>query len=203
MVKVGITSAITNSSLYKSLKSGSQVVQQKFYDLIPDKVLTSDKFTKGIDWIGREISSAENRLILGATALMTQPFIDYNNKSVDEDTRKVSVCRTLAKILAGTLTGFAIRKGCIKSIEAFSKLPTSIDKMGKKVELTRLNTFFSPKNAASDVTDAYKQYRNAFGTITALVVMTFTNFLIDAPLTNYLTNKFVKKAGGTKNETSK
>lgn len=203
MVKVGIISNITNSSLYKSIKSGTQAVQQKFYDFVPDKVMNNDKFVKGINWIGSEISSAENRLILGATALMSQPFIDARNKNVDADTRKVSVCRTVAKILVGTMTGFAIRKGCIKAIKAYSKLPSSLDKAGKQVKLTKLNTFFSPTNAASDVTDSFKQYRNALGTVVALFVMSITNFLIDAPLTNYFTNKFVKHAGGTKNETSK
>jgi hypothetical protein len=38
-----------------------------------------------------------------------------------------------------------------------------------------------------------KKYKEAYGTLLALVVMTFTNFLIDAPLTKILTNKFVAK----------
>ena len=45
---------------------------------------------------------------------MSQPFIDASNKNVDEKTRKVSVARTIAKIIAGTLTGYFVRKGCIK-----------------------------------------------------------------------------------------
>lgn len=198
---VSSISGFRNSNFYRAVKGGMNTVQQKFYDVLPDKVVKSDKFIKSVNWIGAEISSAENRLILGVTALMSQPFIDYHNKAVDEDTRKVSVCRTIAKIIAGTLTGFAIRKGCIKAIKAYSKLPSSVNKAGQKVNLTKINTFFSPTNARSDVTDAYKQYQNAFGTVAALVVMVFTNFLIDAPLTKYLTNKFVKKAGGVKNET--
>lgn len=106
------------------------------------------------------------------------------------------------KIIAGTLTGVLIRYGCIKSIKAFSKLPTSLDKNNMPVKLNSLNTFFSPKNAQSDLTDAYKQYQNAFGTIASLVVMTFTNFLLDVPITKYLTNKFIKHAQGGTNETS-
>lgn len=199
---VSSISGFRNSNFYRAVKGGMNTVQQKFYDVLPDKVVKNDKFIKSVNWIGSEISSAENRLILGVTALMSQPFIDYHNKAVDEDTRKVSVCRTIAKIIAGTITGFAIRKGCIKAIKAYSKLPSSVNKAGQKVNLTKTNTFFSPTNARSDVTDAYKQYQNAFGTVAALVVMVFTNFLIDAPLTKYLTNKFVKKAGGVKNETS-
>lgn len=141
-----------------------------------------------VNWInkaGEKISSAEQRLILGASALMSQPFIDAHNKNVDEKTRKVSVARTIAKIIAGTTTGFLIRKGCIKAIDAMSK------PVGKNVP--KWKTLFTPKNITKTNTDAFKQYRNAMGTIVALVVMMFTNFLIDAPLTRFLTNKFVKK----------
>lgn len=194
---------ITNSAAYRAAKSGSQKVRQAFYDCLPNTLISSEKFQKGIKWVGSEISSPENRLILGATALMSQPFIDWKNKAVDDDTRKVSVCRTVAKIIAGTTTGFLIRKGCISAIKNWSKLSSSVDKNGNRVILSKLNTFFSPSIAKTDTSEAFKQYQNALGTIVALVVMMFTNFLIDAPLTRYLTNKFVKNIGGVNNETSK
>lgn len=203
MVSIGFTSYIRNSSLYRYAKSGSQKAQQAFYNALPNSVVSSEKWQKRINWIGSEITSPENRLILGVTALMSQPFIDARNKSVDEDTRKVSVCRTIAKIVAGTLTGVLIRYGCISAIKHWSKLPSSVDKTGQKIKLSKLNTFFSPTNASSDLTESFKQYRNALGTLVALGVMTITNFAIDAPLTKYLTNKFVKASGGVKNETSK
>lgn len=116
---------------------------------------------------------------------MTQPFIDANNKSVDEKTRKVSVARTIAKILAGTLTGYFIRKGCIKGIKALSQIP------GPNVP--KYKSLFTPKGITDNTTDAFKQYRNAMGTVVALLVMMVTNFAIDAPLTKFLTNALVKK----------
>ena len=198
-----ISSFIKNSSVYRTIKSGGQKVQQAFYDVIPNKVISSEKWQKRIEWVNKEISTPENRLILGVTALMSQPFIDAHNKSVDEDTRKVSVCRTLAKIIAGTFTGYFIRKGCIKAIDKWSKLPSSVDKAGNKIKLTKLNTLFSPSNALSDISNAFVQYKNALGTILALGVMTITNFVIDAPLTKFLTNKFVAAAGGVKHDGSK
>ncbi len=194
---------IKNNFIYKAAKSSSRKVQQAFYNCLPNSVVESEKWQKRIKWVGSEISSPENRLILGVSALMSQPFIDARNKSVDEDTRKVSVCRTIAKIVAGTATGYYIRKGCISAIKNWSKLPSSVDKNGQRIKLTKLNTFFSPSKAVSDISEAFKQYQNAFGTIAALFVMLFTNFLIDAPLTRYLTNKFVKASGGVNNETSK
>jgi len=113
-------------------------------------------------------------LILGATAIFMQPAIDAHNKNVDEKTRKVSVARTIAKIVAGTLTGFAIRKACIKAMDL---------------------KMFKPSNAVKVTKDAFEQYKNAMGTIVALVVMLFTNFLIDAPLTKWLTNVLIDEDG--------
>ena len=39
------------------------------------------------------------------------------------------------------------------------------------------------------------------GTTLSLAVMLFTNFLIDAPLTKYLTNKFIKNIDKDKKQT--
>ena len=152
--------------------------------------VSSDKAVDTYTWIGKNLSSAENRLILGASALMSQPFIDAANKDVDDETRRYSVCRTIAKIIAGTLTGYSIRKLCIKSIDAFTKLPTEItpDMRFKKLRSCLLPTI---KATAEELA----QYKNALGTLMALGVMMFTNFLIDAPLTKWLTNVFT---GNTK-----
>lgn len=178
-----------------ALKNTTNRVQQAFYKAMPNFVVgeKADKFYKAA---GREISSAENRLILGVTALMSQPFIDFYNRKIDEDTRRVAVCRTVAKIIAGTATGYFVRKGSIKLMQECSKLP------GKNV--ARWKTLFTPKDVKRVDTDEFKQYQNALGTFISLGVMVFTNFLIDAPLTKFLTNTFnakvmeKKDAGGTK-----
>lgn len=176
---------IKNSGFYKSIQKTVNNLQQTFYDVLPSCVVTEkgDKFFKTA---GKTISSAENRVILGATALMSQPFIDYYNRDIDNETRRVAVCRTIAKILAGTLTGFAVRKGTIKLIQECSKLP---DK-----NISKLRTLFTPKDIKKVDTDEFKQYQNALGTFISLGVMMVTNFAIDAPLTKFLTNKFVEKS---------
>jgi len=150
--------------------------------------VSGEKAQKAVEWIGKNLSSAENRLILGASALMTQPFIDAANKDVDAETRRYSICRTVAKIIAGTFTGFTIRKLCIKSIDAFTKMPSEIkpDASFKKLRSCLLPTL---KHTAEELA----QYKNALGTLMALGVMLFTNFLIDAPLTKFLTNVFTGK----------
>lgn len=159
--------------------------QQRMLDLLPDIECKNPNARQFFKNTGEKISSAEQRLILGASALISQPFIDGHNKDVDEKTRKVSVARTIAKIIAGTTTGFIIRKGCIKGIEAMSQI--------HKEGIPYYKTIFTPNGILDNMTDAFKQYRNAMGTIVALIVMMFTNFAIDAPLTKFLTNKLVKR----------
>ena len=144
----------------------------------------ADKFYKAA---GREISSAENRLIFGATALMSQPFIDFHNRKIDEDTRRVAVCRTIAKIIAGTVTGYAVRKLSIKGMQACSHIPQK--------GMPKWKSFFTPKDVTKADSDEFKQYQNALGTFISLGVMLFTNFLIDAPLTKFLTNKLNDRGG--------
>lgn len=118
---------------------------------------------------------------------MSQPFIDFHNRKIDEDTRRVAVCRTIAKIIAGTATGYAVRKISIKGIQACSHIP--------KKGMPNWKSLFTPKNVTKADSDEFKQYQNALGTFISLGVMLFTNFLIDAPLTKFLTNKLNDKGG--------
>lgn len=152
--------------------------------------ITNPKTLNSIEWIGKNLSSAENRLILGASALLSQPFIDAANKDVDAETRRYSIARTIAKIIAGTVTGYSIRKLCIKSIDAFTTLPEKI-KPEMKFKKLRSSLLPSMKTTA----DEMAQYKNTLGTLAALGVMVFTNFMIDAPLTKFLTNVFTKEKG--------
>ncbi len=152
-------------------------VFKRLYNKLPNWEVTSDKLLTHVENFGKKCTSAHQRGILGATALLTQPFIDARNKDVDEKTRKYSVARTIAKIIAGTLTGVAIRYGCIKAMNWKPFLPSRWQSLTKDVQ---------------------DQYKNAMGTIVSLVVMLFTNFLIDAPLTKFLTNVMTQNQKGDK-----
>ena len=146
--------------------------------------VNGEKALSRIKWIGEHISTPENRLILGISALMSQPFIDAANKNVDEKTRRYSVARTVAKIIAGTTTGVIIRKLCIKAIDAFTVENVTSAMKCKKLRQCLLPTVeYTAKQLV--------QYKNTIGSLAALGVMLFTNFLIDVPLTKFLTNKFV------------
>ena len=128
-----------------------------------------------------KIAGPENRLILGVTALATQPFIDYYNKNVDEETRKYSVCKTIAKIVVGTTMGVIVRSCAIKYS---ANLIRHID-ITKKIPDALRNP------------ETRKILQNTIGDILGLGICVFSNFLIDAPLTktgtNILVSKFVKE----------
>lgn len=159
-------------------------------------------------WVAKKITllddgfnSAWQRLVAGVTGLFLQPGFDWNNKRVDESTRKISTARTIAKIVVGTATGVGIRALCILGANNFTKNNATEAELAKKAQAKgktyKPKTIFKnweqcllSKEAIEKGTyREIKKYRGAIGTFVALMVMFFTNFLIDAPLTTYLTNK--------------
>lgn len=182
------------SSITNRISAGSASVTQGIANVVPKMTVKSEKANKVIGWIGEKVSSPQNRLILGVSALMSQPFIDLHNRKVDEDTRKVSAARTVAKIIAGTTTGVLIRSGCIHAIDAFTKYPSQIT---PDMKFKKLRSLFAPSEG---LLDNLSQYKKSLGTIISLLVMVFTNFLIDAPLTKFLTNKFVDRINEKKQQ---
>ena len=101
---INMYGAKRNSNLWNRLKNN-------LWDKIPNKTFTPNENTlKKLRKYEENMSHpAKNRLIMGATALVTQPTIDYYNKKVDEETRTISRNRTIAKILAGTTVGILVR----------------------------------------------------------------------------------------------
>lgn len=165
----------------------------KIVNICPKRAFNGGRGDKAIKFFDKFVSVPENRLIIGVTALATQPFIDLYNKDVDKKTRVVSCARTIAKNFVGVVTGVTIRAGFIKLAEKYSEVGDVGDKKIKKL--------FTPSNAVSDKTHAYKQYRNTVGTLLAVICMVFSNFIIDAPLTAVMTNWLIKKMDkGSKSE---
>lgn len=163
---------------------------------------TTEKLVK---WFGK-CSTPMNRFILGVAAVMIQPWIDLHNKDVDEKTRKVSRARTIAKNIAGVATGIPIRILCIKSIDALTRTPEELKRTNKSK--TSWNTALIPDKVLNKDTQEWvnftdehfgealrlvKKHREAIGSTVALVVMLFTNFALDVPITKYLTNKLIDK----------
>ena len=163
-------------------------VEQKVVDMFPNATFKDEaKRVDSLNRIGDRISRPmENRLIMGATAIITQPTIDMCNHRVDEDTRIVSRNRTIAKIIAGTLVGMAVRGSSYNIVEKMTNIEGT-GKHSKSLIPTKYLEEF--KNAPKKL----KSYRSALATFVAILAMCITNFAIDAPLTVYLTNKFNAK----------
>ena len=160
-------------------------------------IILSNRAEKIISSIGKNINSPEQRLIQGATALVSQPFIDYYNRDADNQTRAVSVARTIGKIIAGTLVGVLVRYASIAAAKQFSRFTitqgekyiTSITRKSKRdIFLPKFNPDYYKEMTEKEFMQKYNNVIKTLGTILATVAMVFTNFLIDAPLTKIITN---------------
>ena len=141
------------------------------YSKLPNIRLGEKAFTTATK-IGQFISNpVGNRLVLAGTGILLQPTIDYYNKKVDRKTREVSAVRTASKIIAGTAVGLCVRGGCMALADKIKYVPKFL----------------------KDNPDKIKNYKIALSTIAAMAVMTITNFLLDAPLTTKLSNKWLEK----------
>ena len=170
-------------------------LKQKTLDFCPkitlyvkDKVDTFDKCTKDM------AHPAINRAIMGVTAIGIQPAIDYYNHRVDEETRTVSRNRTIAKIVAGTAVGIAVRGTCYELV----KKMTDVKGKGKFSRALIPNKDYLRTFLKDGV--RLNNYRSALSTAIAILAMCFTNFLIDAPLTVHFTNKLNARSARIKQE---
>lgn len=170
-----------NSGFWKRLK-------QKAIDAMPEATFKdgTKKIAKWKKYDEAASHPAKNRLIMGVTALATQPAIDYYNHKVDKETREVSRIRTIAKILAGTAVGIAVRGSCYELVSKMTKIK------GKEKYSKALLPTKHLKDLVKNPT-LLKNYRSALSTSLAILVMCITNFVIDAPLTVFLTNHFNEK----------
>ena len=165
-------------------------IVENIFNRIPNGMTVKNEKTLGrLDWVGKEITSPQNRLIMGVTALATQPFIDLNNKKVDEKTRVMSCAKTLAKILVGTTVGVIIRHSAIKLAKQGCKDPAKA--LGKWASV------FVPEGVDfKKEADFIAQHKNTIGTVIGTAAGIVTNFIIDMPLTKIMTNVFIKKFEG-------
>ena len=65
------------------------------------------------------------------------------------------------------------------------------------MKFKKLRQLFTP---SPGILDDLKKYKDSLGTILSVGIMVFTNFLIDAPFTKYLTNKFIDKIKQKENQ---
>jgi len=181
-----------NISMYgKGNKSGwFKRLKQKLLDASPLHTSKDDDkkikdWNRVSHWVGDPMW---NRGIMGVTALLTQPAIDYYNHRVDDETRTVARNRTIAKIVAGTLVGMFVVRGPVSK---------AIDKMTDEKGKSKWSQLLLPKKYIKKMIkdqNGLKNYRSALSMAIALGAMCFTNFLLDAKLTILITNYLNKKS---------
>lgn len=135
-----------------------------------------------------------NRGVLGVTALVTQPAIDYYNHKVDKETREVARNRTVAKIVAGTAVGMFVVRGPIY---------TAVKNMTNIKGKSKFSKCLLPKKSLTEIAGNekfLKNYRSALAMALALAAMCVTNFVLDAPLTILITNWLNQKGKEAKKD---
>ncbi len=144
--------------------------------------------------IGQTLHSPHQRFIQGAVALSIQPFVDLYNKKADDETRAVSTARTIGKIVAGTLVGVTMRAGVIALTRKFSNYQLAPGaKFVSEIVRKSPKDIFTPqiklpsKVPVAEFQAGYENYIKTVGNVVATIGMIFTNFMIDAPLTAFIT----------------
>ena len=168
-----------------SWKGITNRIKQKLFDAVPNATFKdTSKFWRNVD--SRISRPAENRAIMGVTALALQPTIDASNKKVDEKTRKISICRTVSKIVVGMLVGICVRGSAYKLVRNMTNVSGT----------SKFSKTLLPKKYIEELAKEPKfleNYRSALSTSSAILAMLVTNFAIDAPLTVKMTNSLKKR----------
>lgn len=190
--------SINENVSFKGKFEPGQRIADAVASRMPEFTIKNPKHVKILHNSKDKLSSPEQRLIMGITALCFQPFIDLHNKRVDEDTRLTSFCRIISKIVVGTVVGVLVRRGCINFVKKYSQI-RPIEKLGLDKEFAvkaAKNSFLSPSHIRNYSDDTHNGYINTLGTIFGVLVSLVTNFAIDAPLTQIMTNTLYKHAKG-------
>ncbi len=153
-------------------------------------------------------SVVAQKIVMSGSEAVIAPMIDVGIGEVitkttnekDNRTRqssKTQAIRTHAQATGGTITGVAIRALCI----AASTLLMS--KLGEKTG-SKIGEMINPEKLSSSK-NLYKYQENAaawgksIGGAAAIVVMMFTNFLLDIPLVNFINKKITDIVSKDKN----
>lgn len=190
-----------NSVSMQGKKDGSswnrikRQIAQKIIDTLPSHTAKEsprklEEWNKFDNWVSKP---AQNRALMGATAIITQPAIDYNNHKVDKETRRVARNRTIAKIIAGTCVGILVRGSVYKAVTSMTNIESK----------SKFSKALLPKKFLNEIVNNktfLNNHKCALSNFLAILVMCVTNFAIDAPLTVMLTNKLNEKKGEDKHE---
>ncbi len=187
LYNIGLGMNIRSVSNSAFTKFPMEELQHRLFRLIPNINVSREELFCNI---GRVLSRPDvGRGIMGATAIVTQPLIDYYNPKVDRDTAKVSTFRTIGKIIAGTTVGCAVRSACYYGVKALTNLDPNAKPCRKSLlPMDKVVQYLTNKNP-----DWIKNYNSTLAMIIGLGAMLFTNVMLDVPFTNFISKKLLNK----------
>lgn len=158
-----------------------------------------------INWSGQKLNAPQQSIIMGASAVIFQPYINRKNKKLDEDTRDMAVARSIGKNITGNTFDFLTRVGAIFTVAKLSNYKINDVKCDedlvteilpknprKDIFTPNLKEKFVPR-AKSEFLKDYKSYRMAMGALLATSVAIFVKTTVELPMTKKLTDFFYKR----------
>jgi len=138
------------------------------------KIKLGEKTTQVISRVNK-INGWQNRTVYGVSALVSQPFFDYKNPSVDKTTQEYSLTKTLIKIAVGTAVGIAFRV-------PFQHAGQYLYKKG---------AFAKQKAAFKNIDD--EKFKLAVGNVFSIIGAVIGILSVDILISNKLLSHFNKK----------
>lgn len=166
-------------------------------DTVANTFANNSKLVAGIAGLATS-SVVGQKIVMSGSEAVVGPAMDIGiGKAITKVTNekdgrtnqssKVQAIRTAAQSIGGTITGVAIRMGCI----ALATL--ALSKAGQKGASAIADTLLDKGKISADnayeFTEHMAKWGKTVGGAVAIAIMTVTNFIIDAPFINMINKK--------------
>ena len=166
-------------------------------DTVANTFANNSKLAAGIAGLATS-SVVGQKIVMSGSEAVVGPAMDIGiGKAITKVTNekdgrtnqssKVQAIRTAAQSIGGTITGVAIRMGCIAL--ATLALSKAGQKGGSAIADTLLDKGKISADNAYEFTEHMAKWGKTVGGAVAIAIMTVTNFIIDAPFINMINKK--------------
>lgn len=166
-------------------------------DTVANTFANNSKLVAGIAGLATS-SVVGQKIVMSGSEAVVGPAMDIGiGKAITKVTNekdgrtnqssKVQAIRTAAQSIGGTITGVAIRMGCIAL--ATLALSKAGQKGGSAIADTLLDKGKISADNAYEFTEHMAKWGKTVGGAAAIAIMTVTNFIIDAPFINMINKK--------------
>ncbi len=169
-------------------------------DTVANTFANNSKLAAGIAGLATS-SVVGQKIVMSGSEAVVGPAMDIGiGKAITKVTNekdgrtnqssKVQAIRTAAQSIGGTITGVAIRMGCIAL--ATLALSKAGQKGGSAIADTLLDKGKISADNAYEFTEHMAKWGKTVGGAVAIAIMTVTNFIIDAPFINMINKKMTE-----------